>query len=591
MAVVQISRIQVRRGQKNTGTGLPQLASGELAWAVDTQELFIGNGSVAEGSPFVGNSKILTTNDSILDLVEQYQYKKNDTTIQTGPDSNYPIVRSVQDRLDERVSVAAFGAIGEDGSTDDTLALQRAVDQLYLNPATVGLYQGRYTLELQPGAYTISSTIYIPSYVSIVGAGQGRTIIQYTGTGSAFEFIDDTSTIGNPVTSITNANNRPKHILMKGFTILLTDDNVTGLKLNAVYRSVFEDIGIIGIWELTTAIQSNSMGIGLYTSSTLLVSEENQFNRMNLVGLTYGVYAKQDILNNTITGSSFRTMHMGVSFGQGADLSSPGEQFGPRNNNVTDCTFKDINRQGIKVANGTGNMSTLNRFVNVGNDGSNNTDAVYGHIEFDSIGNTSMHDAFDRAADLATTNFADPYIGEVIGKTHFTNAFTSEVTVVQTADASYVNLFRLPLSATSGYKIDYLYKSTSHSRIRRGTMSIAVDKDNDNIIMADDYEHVGSSGTVAAGSFESNKQYKIATLGDTDWASAGAIAENDNFEEDVTIFVAVNSGSGTGTAIDLTAEDNLSFKASIVNDSILIQYTNTADNDEGVVSYTYRALS
>jgi len=37
MAVVQISRIQVRRGQKNTGTGLPQLASGELAWAVDTQ--------------------------------------------------------------------------------------------------------------------------------------------------------------------------------------------------------------------------------------------------------------------------------------------------------------------------------------------------------------------------------------------------------------------------------------------------------------------------------------------------------------------------------------------------------------------------
>jgi hypothetical protein len=202
-----------------------------------------------------------------------------------------------------------------------------------------------------------------------------------------------------------------------------------------------------------------------------------------------------------------------------------------------------------------------------------------------------MHDAFDRAADLAKTNFSDPYIGEVIGKTHFTNAFTNEVTVVQTADASYVNLFRLPLSATSGYKIDYLYKSTSHSRIRRGTMTIAVDKDNDNIIMSDDYEHIGSSGTVAAGSFESNKQYKIATLGNTDWASAGAIAENDAFEEDVTIFVAINSGSGTGTVIDLTAEDNLSFKASIVNDSILIQYTNTADNDEGVVSYTYRALS
>ena len=109
MAVVQISRIQVRRGQKNTGTGLPQLASGELAWAVDTQELFIGNGSVSEGAPYVGNSKILTTNDNILDLFEQYQYKRADTTIQTGDDSNYPILRSVQERLDERVSAAEFG--------------------------------------------------------------------------------------------------------------------------------------------------------------------------------------------------------------------------------------------------------------------------------------------------------------------------------------------------------------------------------------------------------------------------------------------------------------------------------------------------
>ena len=45
MAVVQISRIQVRRGQKNIGTGLPQLASGEIGWAIDTRELYIGNGA------------------------------------------------------------------------------------------------------------------------------------------------------------------------------------------------------------------------------------------------------------------------------------------------------------------------------------------------------------------------------------------------------------------------------------------------------------------------------------------------------------------------------------------------------------------
>ena len=63
MAVIQISRIQVRRGRANSGTGFPQLASGELGWAVDTQELYIGNGSVAEGAPAVGNTRLLTVKD------------------------------------------------------------------------------------------------------------------------------------------------------------------------------------------------------------------------------------------------------------------------------------------------------------------------------------------------------------------------------------------------------------------------------------------------------------------------------------------------------------------------------------------------
>ena len=60
MAVVQISRIQVRRGRALQGTGIPDnLASGEFAWAMDTQELYIGNGSVAEGAPAVGKTKII----------------------------------------------------------------------------------------------------------------------------------------------------------------------------------------------------------------------------------------------------------------------------------------------------------------------------------------------------------------------------------------------------------------------------------------------------------------------------------------------------------------------------------------------------
>ena len=68
MAIVQISRIQIRRGQKLTGSGVPQLAGGELGWAVDTQKLYIGNGSVTEGAPAVGNTEILTEKTNIFQI-------------------------------------------------------------------------------------------------------------------------------------------------------------------------------------------------------------------------------------------------------------------------------------------------------------------------------------------------------------------------------------------------------------------------------------------------------------------------------------------------------------------------------------------
>jgi hypothetical protein len=57
MAVIQISKIQVRRGfQEN----LPQLGSGELGWSIDARRLFIGNGTLSEGAPEIGNTEILT---------------------------------------------------------------------------------------------------------------------------------------------------------------------------------------------------------------------------------------------------------------------------------------------------------------------------------------------------------------------------------------------------------------------------------------------------------------------------------------------------------------------------------------------------
>ena len=58
MAVVQISKIQLRRGLQEN---LPQLASAEMGWSVDERRLFIGNGTLAEGAPSTGVTEVLTT--------------------------------------------------------------------------------------------------------------------------------------------------------------------------------------------------------------------------------------------------------------------------------------------------------------------------------------------------------------------------------------------------------------------------------------------------------------------------------------------------------------------------------------------------
>ena len=57
MAVIQISKIQVRRGLQEN---LPQLGSGEMGWSIDERRLFIGNGTLSEGAPEIGNTEILT---------------------------------------------------------------------------------------------------------------------------------------------------------------------------------------------------------------------------------------------------------------------------------------------------------------------------------------------------------------------------------------------------------------------------------------------------------------------------------------------------------------------------------------------------
>jgi len=122
VAIVQVSRITQRKGLEQD---LPQpLAGAEFGWAVDQRRLFIGNGTLADGAPIVGNTEVLTEFSDVLAYTNQYTYKGDAAgyTVQTGVTSGSPITQSLQARLDSYAVVTDFGAVG-DGITqlDDTL--------------------------------------------------------------------------------------------------------------------------------------------------------------------------------------------------------------------------------------------------------------------------------------------------------------------------------------------------------------------------------------------------------------------------------------------------------------------------------------
>jgi len=178
VAIVQISRITNRKGLQED---LPQpLAPAELGWAVDTRQLFIGPGTLAEGSPDQNNNvEILTEYSDILATQTAYTYTGFAATgysVQTGPTAGTPISQPLQNRLDSYCVVTDFGATGN-GTTDDTAAINRALYQLYCVQANP---QIRRSLFFPAGSYRITNTILVPPYAMLYGEGPNSSILNFT---------------------------------------------------------------------------------------------------------------------------------------------------------------------------------------------------------------------------------------------------------------------------------------------------------------------------------------------------------------------------------------------------------------------------
>ena len=485
-----------------------------MGWAVDTRELYIGNGSVSEGSPAVGNSKILTEHDNLFSFTDQYTYQEDDATKLTGTTPTTPVSRTLQDRLDERVNVKSFGVKGD--ATDVTEKLQQAIDQIYINTATKGSAISRVVLSIDAGEYTFSASLKIPPHVTFIGAGADKVIITQTANAPIFETVNSASTPGSPALDATSTTlNQARRIFIKGMTLKHTSTNV-GLKLQSCRESIFEDLIIESSWTSGDPLLADQIGIRMASLSTAVNTIRNTFRNVQIKGFTRGVESKYDIENNLWDKCIFETLGYGIVFGEGTVINDPGMLTGPIHNVIQNSKFQDIDRHGIWVDTGNFNTSDNNAFIDVGNNGGTEANAAHSVIKYtfgSALSNVSAGDFFSRTRWLSYDQSlisGFPYIPEVEGPAIYDMEFSYSINVVQ--QTSYVRGLRAPGESERTVYVDYIYRSTAIDAVRQGTLEILINRSTGEATLTDDHSYLG--GTI----YENNVKFRAVVTdedGDT----------------------------------------------------------------------------
>lgn len=494
MAVVQISKIQVRRGLKNSGIGVPQLSSAEMAWAIDSQELFIGNGSVSEGAPYVGNTKVLTEHDNILELAGSYQFAAQDPAIA------YSVPRSLQTKLDEiEVSVIDFGAVG-DGSTSNNVAFANALDDLFIRNA--GVY--RKVLKVPNGHYLFTSDLKIPSGTIIRGETQKGAVLEFGAnnitfiTSTGLELADFDST------------NRPRDVEIGNLTI----NRSTGqFVLTGVKDTVIDGVIFQGEYQAGESVSS-------LTARDAAVFWQNLTDKPKTTGIKFkdcvfndqalSVKCSQD--DEADTAVIFQGCHFFIN-DVGVYVEGTTGQIS--NWSFESCKFEEIYKQAFYSTAGRGFLFTECDFTDCGN----------------ASGNSASPDT--AATEIVYfEDFKDNRLVECTSDRHQSYSITSSETrkaypevvnagVVKFVDRQYADIrlsvAQTPLAVFSALtkfiNIEYTLKLNTHTR--NGRLTITVDEDNTNVAITDEFQYSSSLISSSGGTLMTNFQFG-ASLRDND---------------------------------------------------------------------------
>ena len=380
MAIIQISRIQHRRGSH---TDLPQLASAELGWSIDTRQLYIGNGTTDEGAPTVGNTEILTQYSDILNVVQTYTLKgdQGGYRIQTGSDASAPTQRTLQSKLDDIIDVRDFGATG-DGSTNDLAAINRALYEVYCRAPNNTL--SRRTIYFPGGTYIISGgTVNIPPYANIIGDGSNKTFSVQTDSSQSCVLKTADSAHQTDANLGNNSAIFPTKINITGLTAYNTSNkNVFNIKCSTFI--ICTDVEFRG--GLTAPLQSPSSSISISALSSPSVIPTR--------GISSFATSINDsnISNISFDSCFFYNLYKGIKLGELTAIDPR-----PTGIRISNSVFDKIWQSGLSTFPSTkGVYSIGNYYMDVGNAGLGSGFPTAPVISFQDEDCYSIGDQFDR---------------------------------------------------------------------------------------------------------------------------------------------------------------------------------------------------
>ena len=407
MAVIEIARIQIRRGQQNI-TGEPTLSPGEFGWAQDTENLWIGK-RVSEGAPDDNNTRILTENDftALIALTtatgnSYYQYIG---LVPSSTSTYFPgtIGRTIQRKLDDFVSFLDFYDINT--STDAGASLQIAIDSLYDESLWPGEEEfARQVLRIPAGYYNIDQPVLIPPFATVVGDGAGKTVLISSTGDTIFQFCDANNNTIEDIGTF-NSSDRPQKIFIDGITFQYSSTltNLTQtfsplLRADSAEDSYIRNCEFKGLYVVGTSTNDSYAGIEIRAEGAI-VSQDLIIENCTFDSVATGILSDYDTADTLIVNSRFKDLKRGIVYSASTNTVTPNIT-GPVRTRVTNNRFENILQEGFLVGDVygtnilTNHISSFNTYRDIGLTTTGTfTTAV---INYRTLGNVSTNDYFDR---------------------------------------------------------------------------------------------------------------------------------------------------------------------------------------------------